>query len=70
MSGGLTMCELSVDDKVQPSEQDDWDRNRHGNLNNKVENWVQYEMTNGHKTKNWVRNEITNGHKSRNSRIW
>ena len=28
---------------------DDWDRNRHDNLNNKVENWSQKEMMNGHK---------------------
>ena len=30
MSGGLTMCELSVDDKGQQSEQDDGVRNRCG----------------------------------------
>ena len=33
-------------------------------------NWVQNEMTKGHKIENWIQNEVTGGHKSWNNRIW
>ena len=49
MLGGLTMCEVSVDDGEQRSEQNEGDRNRCDDRNNKAENWVQNEMTDGHK---------------------
>ena len=49
MPGGLTMCELSVDDERQQSEQDDGDSNCHDTSNNWDKNWVQNEMTTGHK---------------------
>ena len=52
MLGGLTMCELSVDDKGQQSEQNDGDRNRRDNWNNMAKNWDQNELTDGHKSWN------------------
>ena len=58
------MCELSVDDEGQQSEQDDKNRHRHDYWNNGVEHWVQNELRNGHKIENWVQNELTGGHKS------
>ena len=71
MKGGLTVCELSVDDGEQQSEQIEGDRNRCDNGNDRAENWVQNEMTNGHKIgtswgtnwhKNWIQNKLTGGH--------
>ena len=41
MLGGLTMCELSVNDGVDKTECDD--------RSNGVAEWVQNEMTDGHK---------------------
>ena len=49
MLGGLTMCEVSVDDGEQRSEQNEGDTNRCDDRNDKAENWVQNEMTDGHK---------------------
>ena len=63
---GLTVCELSVDDGEQRSEQNEVDRNRCDDWNDRAETWVQNEMTNGHKFENWVQNEMTNGHKFEN----
>ena len=61
---GLTMCELSVGDERQHSEQDEGDKNWHDNWNNWDENWVQNEMTDGHRSwnnKNWYANRKTIG---------
>ena len=62
--GGLTICELSVDDERQHSEQDEGNKNWHDNWNNWDENWVQNEMTDGYKI------EMTDGHRSWNNKIW
>ena len=59
MIGGQTRCELSVDDQKQQSEQDDGvTKNSHVDSHTWDENWVQNEMTDGHKV------ELTDGHKS------
>ena len=65
MSGGLTMCELSVDDGEQQNEQDEVDRNWRDDWS-QIETWVQNEMANGHKIEKWFQNEVTNGHKIEN----
>ena len=57
------MCELSVDDGKQRSEQNERDRNRCDDWHDRAELGVQNEMTNGQKIENWVQNEMTNGHK-------
>ena len=43
------MCELSVDDGKQQTEQDKVDRNRRDDWNDRAETLVQNEMTNRHK---------------------
>ena len=60
----LTMCELSVGDERHQSEQDDGNKHWYDNWNNWNENWVQNEMTGGHKI------ELTEGHRSWNNLIW
>ena len=67
MSGGSTMCELSVDGGEQQSEQNEVDRNRCDDWNDRAETWVQNEMTNGHIIESWGQNELTDGHKSWNN---
>ena len=52
------MCELSVGDERQQSEQDEGDKHWHDNWNTWDEHWVQNEMTDGHKI------ELTDGLKS------
>ena len=52
--GGLTMCELSVDDGEEQNEQDEVDRNR-------CDNWSWY--------RNWIQSKPMDGHKSWNNRI-
>ena len=47
MLGGLTMCELSVDDGEQRS--DEVGRNRIDDWNDRAEHWVQNEVMNDHK---------------------
>ena len=66
MLGGLTTCELSVDDGEPQNEQDEVYRNRCDDWNDRAEAWVQNEMTDGHTIENWVQNEMTNGHKLEN----
>ena len=63
MLGGLTMCELSVDDGEQQSEQNEGDGDLCDYWNDRTEDWVQNEMANGHKIESWIQNEMTNGHK-------
>ena len=52
MSGGLMMCELSVNVCEQQIEQNDGDRNRYDDWNNRAENWFENEMKNDHKIEN------------------
>ena len=66
MYGGLTMCELSVDDGEQQSEQNEFDRNLCDDWNDKTEKSVQNQTTNGHNIEKWVQKEMTDGHKSWN----
>ena len=66
MLGGLTMCELSVDNEGQQSEQDDGDRTLCDGWNDKIENWVEKEMMNGHKIENWVQHKMMDCHSSWN----
>ena len=47
MLGGLTMCELSVNDEEQQSEQNDGDRNLCDDRKDGTENWSQNEMVSG-----------------------
>ena len=70
MCGGLTICELSVDDEELQSEQNDGDRNMCDDWNDKITNWVKNEMTDGYKIENWVQNELMDGYKSWNNRRW
>ena len=63
------MCELSVNDGEQQSEQNDGDRILCDDRNDKTESWVQNEMMNGQKIENCVQNELTGGHNIR-SRNW
>ena len=63
MLGGLTMCESSVRDGEQQSEQNDGYTNLGDDWNDEIGNWVQNDMMNGHNIGNWVQNEMTNGHK-------
>ena len=69
MLGGLTMCELSVDDREQQSGQYEVDRNRCDDWNDRAENWAQNEITNGHQIENWVQDELTDGDKSWKNRM-
>ena len=55
------MCELSVNDGEQQSEQNESDRNPCDDWNDKTENRFQNKMMNDHKIENW----LTDGHKSR-----
>ena len=57
MFGGLTMCELSVNDEEQQSKQNDGDRNLCDDWKDNAENWFQNEMMNGHKSENWVQSD-------------
>ena len=49
---------------------DDWNDRTENRVQNeitnghKIENWIQNEMTNSHKVENWVQNEMMNGHKN------
>ena len=52
MSGGLKTCEMSVIDGEQQSEQNDGDRYLCDDWNDRAENWVQNELTDGHKSWN------------------
>ena len=63
------MCELSVNDGKQQREHNDGDSNLRDDWNDKTENWVQNELTDGHTSWNnriWHRNRIqdklTGGH--------
>ena len=47
--GVLTMCELSVNDGNSKSERNEGGRNLCDDGNDKTENWVQKELTDGHK---------------------
>ena len=58
--------DVRVDDEGQQSEQNEGDRNLCDGWNDKVGNWVQNEMTSGHKTENLVENEMMNGHETEN----
>ena len=77
MLGGLTMCELSVDDGEQRSEQNEVHRNRCDDWNDRAETWARNELTNGHKSWNntswytttWIQNKLTGGHNISN-RNW
>ena len=66
MLGSLAMCEFSVNDGEQQSEQNESDRNPCDDCNDKTENRFQNKMMNDHKIENW----LTDGHKSRGKRIW
>ena len=74
MLGGLTMCELSVDNEGQQSKQDDGDTNRRDNgtrwpkigTGQKIDMWVQNEIMNGRKIDKLVQNEMMSGHKIEN----
>ena len=80
MFGGLTMCELSVNDGEQQSEQNQADRNLCDDGNDKIGNWVHNVMMNGHKNsntiwhRNWIQNKMTGCHaiwdKHWNNRSW
>ena len=58
------MCEMSVDDEEQQSEQSEVDRTRCDDWNDRAETCFQNEMTNGHKIENWIQSKLMDGHNS------